>query len=179
MPPALPGDGYQKSRLWPSVEPISHPRPPLTLGVRHLCGGAMHPCSGCGIRPGRQRAALRLPTLTRSRGRTLRLGGASLVLRGWALRVGGEALARRGRSFALCVPVLPACLNAYALTIFLAGPAPGLMASPGWCADALSIAWGTGCTTGGHGALLPHTPAPKPSARGYSPLWPPGLSLRK
>ena len=47
------------------------------------------------------------------------------------------------------------------------------MASPGWCADALSIAWGTGCTTGGHGALLPHTPAPKPAARGYSPLWAP------
>lgn len=144
-----------------------------------MCGGAMHPCSGCGIRPGRQRAALRLPTLTRSRGRTLRLGGASLVRRGWALRVGGEALARRGRSFALCVPVLPACLNAYALTIFLAGPAPGLMASPGWCADALSIAWGTGCTTGGHGALLPHTPAPKPSARGYSPLWGPRFVSQK
>lgn len=139
------------------------------LGAHHLHGGDAHPCSGCGIRPGRQRAALRLPALTRSRGRTLRVGGASLVRRGWALRVGGEALARRGRSFALCVPVLPARLNAYALTILLAGRCPRPDGLPRWCADALSIAWGTGCTTDEHGAMLPHTPAPGGPPQGGQP----------
>lgn len=68
-------------------------------------------------------AALRLPS-TWAPGRCTARGGAAFVLRGCALRVGGEALARRGRSFALCVPVLPARLNAYALTILLAGRCP-------------------------------------------------------
>ena len=41
------------------------------------------------------------------------------------------------------------------------------------------MARGTGCTTGGHGALQPHTPAPKPSARGYSPLCGPRFVSQK
>lgn len=43
----------------------------------------------------------------------------------------------------------------------------------------MPIKWGTSCTTGGHGALQPHTPAPKPSARGYSPLWGPRFVSQK
>ena len=42
-----------------------------------------------------------------------------------------------------------------------------------------SFTTGTGCTTGKHGALQPHTPAPKPSARGYSPLWAPRFVSQK
>ena len=42
-----------------------------------------------------------------------------------------------------------------------------------------SFTTGTGCTTDKHGALQPHTPAPKPTARGYSPLWGPRFVSQK
>ena len=132
----------------------------------------MHPCSG-----GRfdlvSGALLRLPTLTRSRGRTPRLGVRHLC--GGMGIARGEAFARRGRSFALCVPVLPVCLNAYALTIF-SRVCPRPDGLPSGCADALSIACrGTGCTTGDMGPGFPPYPSPKPLGAAILATLAPGL----
>ena len=131
-----PGSGLRLS------QPAT-PAPALTLGVRHLSCGVSHPCSGrltgsAGPHSRPLGATLRManglrfacipfghPSGPRNRPR-----GVSLVLRGFTLRVGGVSLVLRGRSVALCVPVLPARLNAYALTIPIAGRCPRSPTSP-------------------------------------------------
>ena len=133
-----------------SVLRLSHPAipaPPLTLGVRHLSGGAAHPCSGrltctagSRIRPrgatfgnvsGLRFACIPAPL---PRGRAVGLGARHLSC-GDSHCARGDRHLSCGAAHSLCVvPVLPVRLNACALTIPIAGRCPrpdGLPQQPG------------------------------------------------
>ena len=119
---------------------LSHPAtpaPPLTLGVRHLSGGAAHPCSGrltCSagsrIRPrgatfgnvsGLRFACIPAPL---PRGRAVGLGARHLSC-GDSHCARGDRHLSCGAAHSLCVvPVLPVRLNACALSIPIAGRCP-------------------------------------------------------
>ena len=125
-----PGSGLRLSQS-------ATPAPALTLGVRHLSCGAVHPCSGrltCPAGPhSRPRGAafglasgLRFACIPAAipRGRTVGLGVQHLYC-GVSHCAWGARHLSGGADQSLCaVPVMPARLNAFALSILFAGRCP-------------------------------------------------------
>ena len=131
-----PGSGLRLS------QPAT-PAPALTLGVRHLSCGVSHPCSGrltgsAGPRSRPRGAAFDLAyglrcaciPSARSRGRAVGLGACHLSC-GDSHCAWGACHLSCGAAQSLCaITVLPARLNAYALTIPIAGRCPRSPTSP-------------------------------------------------
>lgn len=169
-----PGSGLRLSQPAP-------PAPALTLGVRHLSCGAMHPCSGrltCSAGPHSRPlgASFALASWPRfacvppamARGRTVGLGA-------WHLPCGDSHCAWGawhlfcGADHSLCAaPVLPARLNAYALTIPIAGRCPRPVGLPQYRREQSAWTWtGQGLHNGPPWGLSPHTPTPPLRHKGY------------
>lgn len=125
-----PGSGLRLSQS-------ATPAPALTLGVRHLSCGVVHPCSGRLTCPARPRirprgaafglaAGLRFACIPAAipRGRAFGLEARRLSCGDSHCARGARHLSC-GADHSLCaVPVMPARLNACALTIPFAGRCP-------------------------------------------------------